>query len=94
MPWCVYQVKIVLFAFKLIFHLDSMALYGDASFPFQIHVVKNLILKFPLRNGPGLFKKAVSQGTLTVVDMGNYAEISDIMHETLSLETPCKYIKL
>jgi hypothetical protein len=58
-----------------------MALYSDASFPFQIRIIEYLILIFALRNSVCFFKKPVGQGTLTMVDMSYYAEITDVVHQ-------------
>jgi hypothetical protein len=63
-----------------IFHLDRMALNGDPPFPFQIHIVKNLILIFSFRNCIGLLKEPVGQGAFTMVDVRDDAEITDIIH--------------
>jgi len=55
-----------------------MALDGDAPFPFQIHIVEHL----PFRHlyGVGILKQSVGDGRLTVVNVGDDAEISNILH--------------
>jgi hypothetical protein len=62
------------------FHLDSMRLDSDASLAFQVHVIEDLGLQVFARYCMGILQQSVCQGTLTVVDMRYYAEISDIFH--------------
>jgi hypothetical protein len=57
-----------------------VALYGDATFALKVHVVKHLGLRIAGRNGVGHLQKSVGQGALTVVNVGNNAEISDVLH--------------
>ena len=58
---------------------------GDAPFPFDIHVVQQLVLHIPERYGAGFFKNSVGQGGLSMIDVGNNAEISDmILVQTMS----------
>ena len=80
MPRSVDKVQIISFTNVIIFHLDRVALDGDAPLPFKVHIVENLILVFPFRDCVCLFKKAVSQGAFTVVNMGYNAEITDTVH--------------
>jgi hypothetical protein len=54
---------------------NSLALDGNAPFPLNIHIVKNLILKIPLVHNTGLLDKPVGQGGFTVVNMGDDAKI-------------------
>ena len=63
----------------VVFHLDCMALNGDATLLFKVHIIKHL----PLRHGNSLrvFQQTVCQSALPVVDMGNDAEVSDVLHE-------------
>ena len=37
-------------------NLDRMAFNGNATFPFQVHVIKNLCLVIPFGNGMGKFE--------------------------------------
>ena len=55
-----------------------MALDGDASFAFQIHIVKHL--PFCYSDRLGMFKKTVGQGRFAMVNMGNNAEIPYMIH--------------
>ena len=51
----------------------------DAPLAFQVHVVQELVRHFVLRDGPGQFDHAVGEGRLAVVNVGDNAEISDIV---------------
>jgi len=74
------EIQDIIASFELIFHLDGMALDGYASFPFQIHIIQNLILKIPFCQGMCNLNQAVSQGTFSMVNVCNDAEISDPVH--------------
>ena len=69
----------VVFAADVI-HLDGVALDGDAALALQIHVVEELVHLLSRRNALGYVEKAVGQGALTVVDMGDDAEVPDVVH--------------
>ena len=64
----------------LILHLDSVALDGDAALTLEIHVVEHLVNEFLLADGLGEFKKTIGQGRFAMVDMGDNAEIPDVLH--------------
>ena len=83
MARCVDQVEHVVFATTLVVHLNGVALNGDAPLPFQIHIVKKLVLLFPVGNGVGSFKEPVGQGAFTVIYVCYYAEIADVIHTFL-----------
>ena len=72
------QVQSVLFAVECVIHLDCMALDGDATFLFKVHIVEHLSLRN--LNRLGTFEQTVSQGTFTVVNMGDNAEIAYVIH--------------
>ena len=74
------QIQRVFFPFIRILHLDSVALDGDASFAFQIHIVQHLVLHIAALDRLRVLQKAVGQRTLAVVDMGNDTKVSDILH--------------
>jgi hypothetical protein len=65
-------------------HLDGMKLDRDASLLLQIHVIEDLI-EFHLtrRNGASAFQQAVSYRGFAVVDVGDDAEVSDTIHESI-----------
>jgi hypothetical protein len=58
----------------------GLALDGNASLPFDVHVVKDLVAKLPVSNQAGVLNQPVGQGGFPVIDMGNDAEISDLLH--------------
>jgi len=62
------------------FHLNGVALDGDAAFPFQFHIIKHLFLKVTIGNGFGDLKQAVGQGAFAMVDMCNDTEIPEVFH--------------
>ena len=75
------QVEHVFFAVAgQVFHLDRMALDGDALFALQVHVVQDLGLHFPLVERIGLFQQAVGQCRFAVVDVGYDAKIAYVFH--------------
>jgi hypothetical protein len=57
-----------------------MALNGNTSFPFNIHVVQHLVLLFPFPDGVGSFEQSVCQGAFPMINMGDNAEITDVLH--------------
>ena len=63
-----------------VFHLDRMALDGDALFALQVHVVQDLGLHFPLVERIGLFQQTVGQCRFSVVDMSYDAKIAYVFH--------------
>ena len=63
-----------------ILHLDSVALDGDTLLTFEVHIIKHLILQFPLGKGCSLFEESVGQSTLTVVDVGDYTKVANVFH--------------
>jgi hypothetical protein len=64
-----------------------VALDGYSTFTFQVHVIENLSLHVFALNGFGHLKQSVGQRTLTVVDMGNNAKVTDILHLAAKLNT-------
>ena len=56
-------------------HLDS-----DTSLALEVHLIENLVAHLALGNRPRTLKQAVGQGTLSVVDVGDNAEITYILH--------------
>jgi hypothetical protein len=55
-----------------------MALDGDTTFLFEVHVVKHLALSN--LDGIGELKQAVGKCRLSVVDVCNDAEVSNMLH--------------
>jgi hypothetical protein len=58
----------------------SLAFDGNASLPFDLHVIKELVAKLPVINQAGVLNQTVGQGGFPVIDMGNNAEISNLLH--------------
>jgi hypothetical protein len=76
----VYEVKnIFLAALGLIYQSGGLKLNGDPSLTLQIHIIQILLLHVPLGHKSGLFDHAVSQRRLTVIYVGDDAEISDVI---------------
>ena len=57
-----------------------MALDGDTALALQVHIVQNLILGPTGRDGFAKFKQTIRESTLPVINMGNDAEISNVLH--------------
>jgi hypothetical protein len=64
-----------------------MAFNRNTSFPFEIHIVEDLILIFPFGYGVGYFQQTIGQGTFTVVNMSYDTEITDLVHQKEFWET-------
>ena len=64
---------------------DGLALDRDPPFPLDIHVVEDLILEIAVVDDAGILDQPVGQGGLAVVDMGDDAEVSYIIHNLLTL---------
>jgi hypothetical protein len=60
-----------------------VALDGDATLLFQVHIIEHL----PFGHGDGfcVFQQAVSQRTFPVVDVGYDAEVSYVLHDCLRI---------
>ena len=58
-----------------------MALDGDAALFFEIHIIEHLTLGH--LDGIGELKQTVGKGRLTMVDVCNDAEVSDMFHSTI-----------
>ena len=75
------KVESISFTIMHILHLYSMALNGDATLAFKVHVIKHLGLHILSHHGTCGFKESVGKRTLAMVDMGNNAEISYRVHK-------------
>ena len=60
-------------------HVHRLALDGDAALALQLHLVEELRLHVLRADGSGDFEEAVGQGGLAVVDVGDDAEIADVL---------------
>ena len=60
-----------------------MALDGDATLTFKIHVVEYLSLHVALRYSLGIFKQTVGKSALAMVDVRNNTKVTDILHSVI-----------
>ena len=60
-------------------HGHGAGLDGDAALTFDVHVVEDLVLHGALVHALGQLQDAVRQGGLAVVDVGDDAEVADIV---------------
>ena len=75
------QVKDVgLAVFGTVVQANRTCLDGDATFPFDVHVVQNLVLHVTFCHRVGLFQNAVSKGGFSVVDVCDNTKIADVIH--------------
>jgi hypothetical protein len=58
----------------------GLALDGNSPLSFDIHGIQDLIFEIPVRDHIRKLNEAVGQGGLTMVDMSDNAEISNIFH--------------
>ena len=73
-----FAVQFLFFAIVELIHLNGVALDGDAALLFKVHVIEHL----PLCNldGVGAFQQSVGNGALSMVNVGDDAEVSDMFH--------------
>jgi len=74
------QVVGVGLSLMVVLHFDGVALDGDATLALEVHVVQQLGLLLTLLDGTGLLQEAVRQGALPMVDVGDNAEVSNVLH--------------
>ena len=77
-----------------VFHLDGVALDGDALLAFEVHVVEYLRLHLALVQGVGFFQQPVGQRAFAVVDVGDDAKIAYVLHvNPLVLSLPLRGVR-
>ncbi len=59
-------------------HAHGLQLDGDATLTFQIHHVERLLLHFAHLQCARLFNHTIGQGRLSVVDVRNDAEVTNV----------------
>ena len=59
---------------------DGIALDGNTAFPLNVHIIQDLILKISFIADAGELNQTVGQCGLSVINMGNDAEVSDVFH--------------
>ena len=80
-PGGVDHVKHVVRSIRMvIIHLDGVTLDGNTAFPLEIHIIELLVHFLSFTYGLRVIKQSVREGTLTVVNVGNNAEIADVLH--------------
>ena len=72
------EVELVGAALVGIVHLYGVALDGYATLTFKVHVVEHLSLGH--LNGVGVFQETVGQCALAMVNMGDDAEVANVVH--------------
>jgi len=79
--WSVDQVQnIVVTIFGAVAQPYCLCLYSDTTFTLQVHLVQELLFHLSMVDCPCEFQYAVSQGALSVIDMGYDGKISDFVH--------------
>jgi len=66
--------------FTIHLHEDGVALDGGAALAFQVHGVEQLVAELAILHHAGPLDEAVRQRGLAVVDMGDNAEVADVIH--------------
>ncbi len=79
MAWGVDEVEHVWAILELVRHGDDGGFDGDASLSFEVHGIKELILRLAGGDGAGQLHETVGQGALAVIDMGDDGEVSDVV---------------
>ena len=74
------EIEVIGFAvIGFIIQRDGAGLDGDTALPLQLHIIQDLIFHITLGNRFGGFQDAVGEGALAVIDMGDDAEIADVV---------------
>ena len=72
------QVQNILLALISILHLDGVTLDGDTTFTLQVHIIEHL--SFGHLYSLSKLQQTVCQSRLAVINMGNNAKISYMIH--------------
>ena len=81
MSGSVNQIKNISFAvLGAIMQAHGTGFYGNAPFPFNFHVVQNLVFHIPFCHGVGLLQNAVCQGGFAMVNVCDNAKVTDVIH--------------
>ena len=80
MPWRIDEIKHIVLTVERIVHLNRMGFDRDSTLTLQIHIIEKLILLFSFSNCTSCIEQTVSQGAFTMIDMGNDAEIPNVLH--------------
>ena len=80
MAWRIDEVQLVLTTIgHLVTHPNGVRFDRDPTFPLQIHRVQHLVLEAPRIDAAGVHQKAISEGRLTVVNVGDDGKIADVV---------------
>lgn len=74
------KIEYEFFSFVIVFHLDGVALDSNTTFTFQVHIVERLLCQFAITQGARHLQQTIGQCRLTMVDMRDDAEVSDLFH--------------
>ena len=74
------KIQHIVLTILTVIHLNGVGFDGDASFALEVHVVEHLRLHIFGCHSVGVFQQAVGQRGFTMVDMGDDAEVSYILH--------------
>ena len=72
------KIKNIFLLIQCVLHLDSMTLDSNTTFTLQIHIIEHLPTSNLYRLS--IFKETIRQSRLTMINMGNNAEISYMIH--------------
>ncbi len=64
--------------FRFVEEANGMGFDRDATFAFEVHGIQDLGHHFALGEGTGMFQKAIGEGGLAVVDVGDDGEVSNV----------------
>ena len=78
---------------RRVFHAHRRHLDGDAALALELHLVEILRLHAPRLDGFCGLKQPVGKGRLSVVDVGDYYKVTDILHCRASIPYPTPLIK-
>ena len=73
MSWCIDEIEFDSFPF----HTDRRELDSDATFSFEVHLIKGLREHFSFLKRTCDLHKAICESRLSMVDMGNDTKIAD-----------------
>ena len=80
----IYEIKAVcLSVSRPVWQRNSLALDCYPPLPLNIHRIQDLIFEGAFIGHTGVLDKTISKGRLAVVDVGDNAEITDVVHNIM-----------
>src|SRR5262249_53435316 len=73
------KVQLVLLTIVRVVDRNRMHADGNTALPLEVHGVADLVAEFALRDSPGFQQELIGQGALAMIDVGDDAEVSDIL---------------